>query len=825
MRRLSTLAVAVAGGLLLIPVGPSQVQASCCGGGSYSPPPPAPVFMPPVMNIPTTSVGASGGGSGGSSGGGQQKPKSSVSAAGLVKFPDITFQSSSLLPASSVSTAGNNDEIVVGLSNGDVSFWSLRQGREMWRRPAHSGKVQASAMSSAAQVAVTVGADAALRVWSLKGAAAGASIALADGGKAVAISPDGTRAVVGLRNGSVQVIPLAGGVPVMTVPGTTEVSSITVSSDQSRAAAGDAGGELRLIGLNDGSVLTAKVSKVGLVSSVFMAGGKIAALDRDGAVYIVTAQGAAEKVEREDAKASVLGIDDSGATLAIGQQDGGIQIIDTASMEPKALLRWPETVITGISFGRDGKLIYALGDNGAMRVFRRDDASDVGMFLVSKDGWAVVNQQGQFDGESDGPDAVRLAAGDRQFNLEQFSEPLFEPGLLGRSAVGTPPPPPPVSAGVEFKLPPLTKIALGGPTTVEAETMAVSVSVTDQGGGISEVRLYQNGKLVASSPVAAGAKEFNQSFTVTLAEGQNQLAARALSSQQIESDAASTLVVRTGSGIPGTLRVITVGINQYSDPNLNLDYGVPDAESIAAYFGGQVMPLVKEARQIPLRDVGATRAAVLAKLSELGDTRPEDTVVLYLAGHGVVVDDKWYFIPTDVPSPMRKADVPRIGISAAEIADGLMHAKAQKIMLLLDACHSGAAVGDSSLFEDRKKLVQMARTFGLHVIAAAEKEQKAAELPELGHGAFTYTVLQGLEGRADTIQADGRVTVDELTSYVKRVLPDISLKYAGEAQIPVVYGRGVSFAVFSSSEFQARKAAPATQPSKTPAAKTKAKGA
>ncbi len=60
------------------------------------------------------------------------------------------------------------------------------------------------------------------------------------------------------------------------------------------------------------------------------------------------------------------------------------------------------------------------------------------------------------------------------------------------------------------------------------------------------------------------------------------------------------------------------------------------------------------------------------------------------------------------------------------------------------------------------------------------------ELPELGHGVFTYYLVQGLQGAAD-LNRDGIVTLQELYEYVEQQVTRKS-RMVGGNQHPVMKG-------------------------------------
>ena len=56
-------------------------------------------------------------------------------------------------------------------------------------------------------------------------------------------------------------------------------------------------------------------------------------------------------------------------------------------------------------------------------------------------------------------------------------------------------------------------------------------------------------------------------------------------------------------------------------------------------------------------------------------------------------------------------------------------------------------------------------------MTASGANEVSAEKPNLKHGVFTYFLLKGLKGKADTDQ-DGLITVDEAYRYVSEHVPD-----------------------------------------------------
>ena len=90
--------------------------------------------------------------------------------------------------------------------------------------------------------------------------------------------------------------------------------------------------------------------------------------------------------------------------------------------------------------------------------------------------------------------------------------------------------------------------------------------------------------------------------------------------------------------------------------------------------------------------------------------------------------------------------------------------KAKSKILLTDACHSGAITPEDTESLNKRFGDLSKSLFSLTASRARERSYEVADLKG-GHGVFTYYVVQGMEGAADS-SGDGIVTADELAEYV-----------------------------------------------------------
>ena len=222
---------------------------------------------------------------------------------------------------------------------------------------------------------------------------------------------------------------------------------------------------------------------------------------------------------------------------------------------------------------------------------------------------------------------------------------------------------------------------------------------------------------------------------------------------------------------------VVVGTSEYLNRGVaSLKFADKDAESFARFLqtpeGGGFQP---DHMRILLN-----KDATLAKLQEalidfLQQAIDKDLVIIYFAGHGL-------------PDPARlqnlylltyDADPSRLGTTAFpmwQIKDVLeRYISAKRIVVFSDACHSGGiSVDFATRGMDATKsnlinqyLADLSRTKeGIVIFTASAAGEVSQEIPELGHGIFTYFLLQGMKGEAD-FNNDYTVTINELMQYVE----------------------------------------------------------
>jgi uncharacterized caspase-like protein len=176
----------------------------------------------------------------------------------------------------------------------------------------------------------------------------------------------------------------------------------------------------------------------------------------------------------------------------------------------------------------------------------------------------------------------------------------------------------------------------------------------------------------------------------------------------------------------------------------------------------------------------------------------DDTVIVYFAGHGAPeIDPRGvekdglakYLIPSDAdPDDLFSTAMPMDDLQT--IFDRI---EAERVVAFLDSCYSGAAGGRT--FASKKTravnvddlfLDRLTKSKGRVIITAARPSELSIELPDLGHGIFTYYLTEGLKGAGD-LNKDGIVSLQELYEYVQQQVVQ-KARSVGGRQHPLLKG-------------------------------------
>jgi uncharacterized caspase-like protein len=135
----------------------------------------------------------------------------------------------------------------------------------------------------------------------------------------------------------------------------------------------------------------------------------------------------------------------------------------------------------------------------------------------------------------------------------------------------------------------------------------------------------------------------------------------------------------------------------------------------------------------------------------------------------------------------------KYAISVNDIKYQLGKIKANKSLILLDTCNSGAVLDNITRgLEERMALERLSFATGRNYIVASSKNQVALEGYK-NHGVFTYSVLDAFNKAY--FGDDKTLSITSLASFVENNVPKITKEKFHYEQFPQKYLNGTDFPI------------------------------
>jgi formylglycine-generating enzyme required for sulfatase activity/uncharacterized caspase-like protein len=232
---------------------------------------------------------------------------------------------------------------------------------------------------------------------------------------------------------------------------------------------------------------------------------------------------------------------------------------------------------------------------------------------------------------------------------------------------------------------------------------------------------------------------------------------------------------------------ICIGIDRYD--NLQpLQYAMRDAEALRGffeteagfdkvYFFAEDAPPIQTDFGEPIRSTpsGGTLRRFLRIRFEQKFLRPSDNFWFFFAGHGRRDRDRDYIMPIDADP----GNVEETGIPVSYVTERLRRCGAENVVLLLDACRNEGARDGQGVGAEVQP--------GVVTISSCSPNERSYEISELQHGAFSYTLLEGLRLQGETSCA----TVERLDQYLRFRLPELCARYHKPRQTPYTHAEPI----------------------------------
>ncbi|MGO9172794.1 MAG: caspase family protein [Rhodomicrobium sp.] len=345
--------------------------------------------------------------------------------------------------------------------------------------------------------------------------------------------------------------------------------------------------------------------------------------------------------------------------------------------------------------------------------------------------------------------------------------------------------------GADFKLAdllkkPVPRFSILSPAenaTLRGGSAALEIALEATPDPVKLVRIQVNGRQIAEHQPAKGGgfAPGKLTFDVPLAKGRNTI--RVIAVNDTGETPAEAVVTHEGEGDldkRGTLYILAIGVDNYPNlPGNDLNYSGADAKAFAEAMEKDSGPLHEKVIKRVLVNGAApgdtpTAANILNALGLLRRAKENDTVMLFVSGHGKNEGPNYRFLPADAAWDeggfLQAASV----VPWYAFQEALTGAGGRRI-LFLDTCHSGNAFN--------QKLIGDSYQANIVVYSSARWDQTALEDKTIGggHGLFTYALVEGVNGAAR--DASGEIRAEGLRDFLRTKVQELAAKFV-HAQEP-----------------------------------------
>lgn len=456
-------------------------------------------------------------------------------------------------------------------------------------------------------------------------------------------------------------------------------------------------------------------------------------------------------------------------------------------------------VAWAVNVTADGRLVVAAFGDGTIRWYRAANGDELLVLFPHADRkrWLLRTASGYYDASLGGEDLAgwHLENGaDRSadfFPISRLRAYYYRPdviaGVLAADDEAQAVKRADQSSGRKTRtgviteyLPPVVAVHAPSDRSACDEPMVdVSFSIrTPSGEPVTGVRVLVNGRPVQFTEGDNRAGPGNiRTVRVPIEPGESEIAIIA-ENRHAASEPAIVRISRTGVlpieviSFKPRLYVLAVGVGDYREKELALDFAAKDARDFVRIMLGQKGQLYSDVIARILTDGTATRDAIIEGLEWLRrESSPRDTAIVFLSGHGITLPNgAYYFLPVNGSLD----DPARNGLIFSALRNTLMTLPGRAV-LFVDTCHAGDVLGRNSGAALMDGVVNelSAVENGVVVFASSTGSQVSVEDKAWGNGAFTKAVVEGIGGRAD-FTGKGRITIAGLDLWLSERVRELT---------------------------------------------------
>ncbi|HRI19473.1 MAG TPA: caspase family protein [Panacibacter sp.] len=449
------------------------------------------------------------------------------------------------------------------------------------------------------------------------------------------------------------------------------------------------------------------------------------------------------------------------------------------------------------------------------------DFSELTFISIDSTDYLITDAQSHYDGTEAARKLLYFTCGDEVIELDQVKDQLWVPNLAER-----------INKGETINAKTLNELNICG-LTPQVEDKSTNdefyFTITPRRGGLGETVLLVNGieakryKQENLSKNKSGYELVIKKETLKdlfIAGKQNPVTVKAYTSDNTVSSRGAVVEVDESKNTiaPPNLYSVMIGVSDYKGNDLDLKYAAKDATDISAAVSNAAKKLLNTGDSNHVFTYNLTTNAshyllpeknsIKKTLQEIGlKATANDILLIFFAGHGVMAGEadkkQFYFLSADASNLSTTDAVKDVGISTAELADWMkpQNIKAQKRILIFDACQSGQAINDfvklgnddqqfvAARNDDRsqqiKAIDKLNEKSGLFILSASASTQSAYEMGRYSQGLLTYSLLKAIKQQPDILDQGKYLDVSRWFDAAGKTVSDIA-KENGAIQDPQI---------------------------------------
>jgi WD40 repeat protein len=378
--------------------------------------------------------------------------------------------------------------------------------------------------------------------------------------------------------------------------------------------------------------------------------------------------------------------------IVSGSADRTLKLWDIETGKEISTLAGHTSYLIYVDFFANDKYIISGSTDGSNKIWKTETGELLATIFYKRntEDYIIITPDGRFDGTQKGIELLHYVDGMEIIPLSSLFEHFYTPNLISRIFAGEKQSEIKVKID-EIKNPPLIKITspvkkgdLRGTIMHNAKgrlkstqkKIQIIVEASDQGGGIDEILLYHNGKLLQTTqrgfkPIEKQNDIKTKTFEIELITGENIIKATAFNNERTEAVPDYTTIFYEGQKAGSNLYVFAIGINEYKKPQLHLNYAIADAAAIISQLKKGSKSIFDKTEVLFLKNSEVTKQNIRTQFDKLNQKiKQEDVFVFYYAGHGIMSEEttpEFHIIPFDVTKLYDETQLETKAISAGEL--------------------------------------------------------------------------------------------------------------------------------------------------------------